>query len=801
LPVFLDTVSSRRRRTASSLLLGVALAPQLAAGNAALAADPTGDIFSWSGNPNDYTSEAQDWSRIGNWSVATFPASVVPSLEDVVEIGYGPVYVYDGVDALAYSVAIGGEFGVNVGASLTVANGIVHTASTGQTFSNGGEIYADITTSGLIYNVANINGDLVVSEGGYVFQQSEEDRTLWVGDVDNAGTINNMDADWEGDLKSNAFEVKVTYGATWKGDVLTNEGEIKLEGPSSWTGDVVSNDGNIVLDATDSEWHGDVLANTGSVNSKGSWYGSITSNGWLYLSGYVEGDIVNRETDDPDVGALFYAGNLEVGGSIDVEGWFSLRETAGAQIVTAQSLTLAEGSWLEVDIDQHGNADRLDIAGIANIAGSVYVGAAEGDGYVEGTRYTILTAGSIVGGFAEVQSDLSFLTPVLSSDGTSISLVLMRNDFNFADGATAPNDRTAAAAIQQFGTGNPLYEAALNLTDSELPGAFSGLAGDSHLATQSTIVATSQVVGDTMLSHINASFDALATGASASGYAAAPVLDTGAVSASGAWGTLYGVHSEIDADDGLPASATQGGGMVGGVDTTLGDWRVGLMLHAGSETTTLAALDDSSDTTSYGAGLYAGREWGDTRLLLGTAIAGHSISSSRTVSLPEAATLEADYSAGTAMAFAELSHHLDFGAVELTPRLGLSHVRYGDDGFAETGGDAALTGAATDIATTYTTLGLDIARQFALGDGALLTATGSVGWRHAFAETATGEHAFADAPAFTVLGTPQAADTLLLGARLAVDLDTATAIGLDYNGQLADGATAHSLAASWNARF
>jgi outer membrane autotransporter protein len=402
---------------------------------------------------------------------------------------------------------------------------------------------------------------------------------------------------------------------------------------------------------------------------------------------------------------------------------------------------------------------------------------------------------------SQVDSDLGFLTPVLSADATSVSLVLMRNGFSFADRAAAPNDKAAAAAIESLGPGNPLYEAALNLPDDEIAGAFSGMGGDVHLATPSTLIATTTTLAGQVTDHLDQSFDALGAGPAPSAYAASAGPTAASGTATGVWGAVYGLRTDASSDAGQPASVSASGGLVGGADSLVGDWRIGVMLEAGAGGSEMAGLDASIDTTSYGAGLYAGREWGDTRLLFGGSLAGHGIHSTRSVNLPDAQTLEADYDAATAMAFAELSQRIDLGAVELTPRLGLSHVRYGSDGFSETGGAAALTGEASVLDATFTTLGLDLGRQFAFGDGTLLTATGTIGWRHAVADAPAADHAFAGGDAFTVYGSPQPADALVLGADLAFDLDESSSVDFGYAGEHAGDTTTQSLTASWNGSF
>lgn len=787
------------RRASVALLSGVAASAMVAA--APVSADePERSIFVWNADP-----DSELWANPLNWLDGLSTAIAPPTIEDIARIEDGGTVIADGVDATAYSLALSGGLNVNAGGTLTVTNGIVNTAPDNVYFVNAGQIFADIDSTGYLNNAGEIEGKLVLREDGVVYNEtSTEDgapRATWVGDVENAGDIDNKAGDWQGDVLSNTGKILAYQGATWNGDVLTNNGEINVQDTSSWTGTVQSNNGNLVLSSAEASWTGDVLDSFGSINSVGSWYGSITSTGWLFLSGHVEGDISQTEAD-PDRGSLFIvSGDLTVGGGIAVDGTLSLQATEGAQTLKAASLELSDRSWFEVGIDDQGHADRVELTGAATLAGNLWVGAAEGDGYAEDMRYSILVADSVSGMFGYVGTDLAFLTPMLSIDGSEVSLVLKRNGFSFADGANGPNDKTAAGAVDALGAGNPLYEAALNLTGGETPGAFAGLAGDVHVATPSTVIATSAAVANQVVNHLQQSFDALDAGPGPNAYAAAAAPAAAAVPVAGPWGAIYGLQAEVASDAGLPGYSSVSGALVGGADTMLGDWRVGIMLEAGAARSEMAALDATADTASYGAGLYAGREWGDTRLVFGGTLAGHAIRSTRTVTLPDVQTLEADYGAATATAFAELSQRIDLGAVELTPRLGLTHVRYSSESFAETGGDAALSSAASTVDSTFTTLGLEVGRQFAFDNGVLLTATGTVGWRHAFSDAPSGEHAFAGGDAFTVYGAAQPTDALVLGADIAFDLDASTTLGLSYAGEHADGGVSQSLTAGWSGRF
>lgn len=83
----------------------------------------------------------------------------------------------------------------------------------------------------------------------------------------------------------------------------------------------------------------------------------------------------------------------------------------------------------------------------------------------------------------------------------------------------------------------------------------------------------------------------------------------------------------------------------------------------------------------------------------------------------------------------------------------------------------------------------------------LLTASGSIGWRHAFAETPPSTHRFGTGPSFTITGQPATSDLLTLGTGLALDVGGGTKLDLTYTGQIGGGTQTHALQGIWSQRF
>jgi outer membrane autotransporter protein len=139
--------------------------------------------------------------------------------------------------------------------------------------------------------------------------------------------------------------------------------------------------------------------------------------------------------------------------------------------------------------------------------------------------------------------------------------------------------------------------------------------------------------------------------------------------------------------------------------------------------------------------------------------------------------------------------------LSLRPYANLAYISRTTDAFAETGGAAALSRTSSTISTTFTTLGLQAARQFVVGDAELLTASGSLGWRHAFADNPAATYALAGGSSFSVVGTPVESDMLAVNASLTHDVSANSMIDFSYDGLLGESAQIHSLKGTWAMRF
>jgi outer membrane autotransporter protein len=83
-----------------------------------------------------------------------------------------------------------------------------------------------------------------------------------------------------------------------------------------------------------------------------------------------------------------------------------------------------------------------------------------------------------------------------------------------------------------------------------------------------------------------------------------------------------------------------------------------------------------------------------------------------------------------------------------------------------------------------------------------VTARGSLGWRHAFGDTApTTTLAFAGGSPFSIAGAPIAKSAAVVEAGLDFKLSNAATLGLSYGGQFGSGLKDHSARVHLNVAF
>lgn len=527
---------------------------------------------------------------------------------------------------------------------------------------------------------------------------------------------------------------------------------------------------------------GDASGFTGQTNVYG---------GSLYVNNLLGGLVVVN-----DEGTLGGSGTL---GVLALGSGGTLAPGNSVGILNVASATFASGSTYEVELNDSGNIagtnnDIVSATGVVTInGGTVHVtpenGVDDGSSYVPGTTYHIIhSSDSVVGTFDALADSYAFLDFVLNYDPSNVFLTSSVATSFCLSGMTA-NQCAVGDAVFSLGSGS-VFDAVVNLSDVEAPGALDQLSGEIHASVASLLIEDSRFARETTSDRLRQAFKA-------------PDAGPGTGSGIAAWGRAFGSLSRRDGDGNFAAMDRDIGGLFMGGDAALtDDVRLGLM---GGYSRSNFSVDDrtssgSADTWTLGA--YGGGAWNAFSLKGGAAYSWHGVETDRSVAFTGFSDdLSADYSARTFQAYGEAALGFEAGPARFEPFAGIAYVDLSTDGFTENGGEAALTSADSAFSATFTTLGLRAEAAMVLG-GADATLRGMLGWRHGFADAPDATLGFVSGgDAFTVAGVPPAEDVLVLGAGFDVNLTAGARLGLAYSGQFGAGHSDQGVKAHLSVNF
>ncbi|SDP04508.1 outer membrane autotransporter barrel domain-containing protein [Phyllobacterium sp. OV277] len=370
--------------------------------------------------------------------------------------------------------------------------------------------------------------------------------------------------------------------------------------------------------------------------------------------------------------------------------------------------------------------------------------------------------------------------------------------------ATSPNQKSVGEAIKQLDLGDPLLGAVLFSSRVEVLN-YDAPSGEIYASARNVLAEDGRFIRDAANSRIRAAFT------DATGYNVALTERTAkgpavgfnsAVPTTDLWGHAYGSWGHAQSDGNAAAYSRNTGGIVTGVDGRIAEkWRLGVL--AGYGNTSLHGAQSSASADSYQLGVYGGTKMDALTLSFGAGLAHHTIDTNRKVRFGHTAeTDSASYAANSVQVFGEAAYRIDTPYVTFEPFADAAYTHLKTDGFKETGGIAALSGASATTDLTTTTLGLRTSYSVALSEKTMLTARGMAGWNHAFGDvTPDASMAFAHGRAFSIKGLPVARDTALIEAGLDFDIGSATTIGVSYTGQFSNRSHDNALKADLTIRF
>jgi len=480
--------------------------------------------------------------------------------------------------------------------------------------------------------------------------------------------------------------------------------------------------------------------------------------------------------------------------------------------------SFASGSTFLVNVNAAGQNDKLAVGGATTLNGGT-VSVMGGTGLNAATNFTILTAQSVTGKFANVTSNLAFLTPTLTTNATNVVLTLMPIQVNtpvapatpitFASVATTPNQIATANAVQALGSG-PIFNAVIGQSVAGAQQAFDALSGEVHASVVNAAFTDATLPQNAILDRLNQPVAPPVLGATVEttgAYAAdlpsrnGPALAP--VSASfyqprmfEVWGEGFGDWGRVSSDHNAASLSRTTGGFVLGGDASArgvigGDWRFGFAGGYTNDSISVNQRGSSGTFESIFGGAYAGASFGSLQLRAGALYGTNTTSTTRQVAFPGfSEALSSNNGGFTAQGFGELGYRIQLAGIGLgvgsrayvEPFAGAAAILIHQNGFTEAGGTSALTASARDFNVQTTTLGVRGELAFA---SMPLTLKTMLGWRHAYGNVVPSVLLALQGgtQTFNISGVPIDRDAFVAEAGLDYALTSMLSVGVSYSGQ------------------
>jgi subtilase-type serine protease len=522
---------------------------------------------------------------------------------------------------------------------------------------------------------------------------------------------------------------------------------------------------------------------------------TLVNQGLLAINGSITSDVTVGSSGV--VGGSGHIGSLTAnsGGTVAPGNSIGTLNVAG-------DVSFAAGSTYAVELSAT-NSDRIVAGGKATLSGGTVTLALENSPTLLtqtqaesliGRQYNILqAAGGITGSFGSVLPNYLFIGGTLNYAANGVQLDVARNANTFASVAATPNQRSVAAAAEQLGAGNAVYESLLSAPNAaSAQGAFQQLSGEIYPALETALVNDNRYLREAVGERLQQGEMGAST----------ETID----SRGNVWVKALGAWGKTDSRSDTAGYTTSIGGMLAGVDGALDeDTRLGLVagysdtsLNMGSDTHSRASVD------SYHLGAYAGHEIGALRLSGGATYSWHRADVKRELQYGEVAGKQkAKVDARSTQVFTEAAYRLNLQPLAVEPFANLAYVHLDADGFTEKGDAAALKGGDDSRDLVLSTLGVRALKTLNVSDHQQLELSGTLGWQHNLSSIDSERHlAFASgSPSFSVESSPMVRDAALVGARVSLALSKDAKVNLDYNGLLASKEKVHGVGLSLDWAF
>jgi outer membrane autotransporter protein len=703
----------------------------------------------------------------------------------------------------------GGNFDTN-GNSLTLAGNISGSGSltkTGSgaltlsgvnTYSGGTNINAGILSG----NTASIQGS-IANNGQVIFNQGTDG--IYSSAMTGVGSL----------TKNGAGTLTLSGANTYSGGTIVNAGI--LSGNTAGLQGAITNNGQVIFNQNSDGIYIGAMTGAGTLTKTGS--GALTLSGVNTYTGQttinagslaVNGSITSPVTIGA-TGILEGAGTIT--GNVTNNGIISPGNSIGITTIIG-NYTQNAGSVYIVEVNPSGQSDKPVITGTAVLnGGTAWVFLFKKGAYATGTKYTILTAGSVTGAFADVASNLVFLTPSLQYDTRNVYLLLSRNARNFIDTAVTPNQQAVASALDRAApsaTGDMLtiVNNLHGLTSFESRSAYNQMGGISHTALAGTTFSSFNryigTISERMEGFIAGGpvpayagrllFASRSDAASDAGNAvlalASMRTDGGRIPEWGFWAKGYGSMGERRGDDISSEYNYNTTGVTAGFDRQAkSNFLIGISAGYSAAKVNMKDLSYTGNVTSYQASFY-GSYFPDPWYINGIVAYGHNrYDTTRGISFGGITrTANALYEGYTVSGCTEAGYRLRKDAISIIPMVSLQAGYLARDGFTETDAGALNLNADKDrTASLLGSMGVRLRKDFETASGTI-TPELKIRWLHEFSRSDNMVNAsFAGSPAsaFTVQGDKSNRDSVAIGFGLTHTAGNNVSLFLVYDANLA----------------
>ena len=640
------------------------------------------------------------------------------------------------------------------------------------------------------------NADTPLVITGSVIARTDSGGTSWAAiqgsginlKLDEGGTLSAKSAV----LSTGTAEdrVELVAGCTVVGDINLGNGNndvLILSGTNGYT--MYDDDiyGVENINATGGNWvlnkriSGDVALNisggTLTLNDSNYYTGGTTvSGGKLIINGQITGDL---NITGGSVGGTGQIGNLVNSGTLAPGNSIGTLNVGG-------NYTQNVGSTLEVEVNDAGQSDLVDVGGTATIHGGAIDVQAESGTYTLGQTYTVLDAdGGVNGTFDALFDNLADYNFRLVYNANSVQLVLVEG---YTALAQTSNQLSVANYLDDYaGSATGDFRSIMGrinvLSASEARAAFDSMSGELYGSLSTVGIENTDRFLRTVASRLRArslagrfTYETSDTWEdSSSDQTLARGQDTCAserVNRWLPWAEGYGVGAKIASDGNASGLEYSVGGMTYGFESELDEHTLlGFMAGYSKTFVNLDALENHGEIKSAQAGLYMNHH-SDVGYATGIAAYGYNAYDTwRRIQIGSLARLaRAEYEGNEFSFYFETGRNFQCQVVYLQPFVALQYIQLHQNGFDESGADSVNLSVGGIGADSFRgLLGTRLVGCFQTNTGQACTIEGRALWRHEFLNEARVLDAeFAGQPdgSFAISGVNVDRDAAILGGGL-----------------------------------